>query len=164
MESTSHDEPRPDGDRVRRRVLWVVLLLLALVPFVIIDGPGADVLARLGLVDDDEQFTELFLSDRAQGAGDLAPGGPLTFDFGLRNREGEPTTYEWQVLYESPGSASAVPPSTILDQGELRLDDDEQTSVHVDAVAPDAVGSGTVTVVLVGRDEAIRFPVTITGD
>jgi hypothetical protein len=164
MESTSQDAPMPDRDRVRRRVLWVALLVLALVPFAIIDGPGADVLSRLGLVDEDETFTELFLSDRAQDPGELTPGGPIAFDFGIHNHEGEPTSYEWQVLFESASSASDGPASTVLDRGELRLDDDEEMGVHVEAVAPDSVGPSTVSVVLVGRGESIHFPVAVTGD
>jgi hypothetical protein len=167
MESTSEDEPMPD--RVRRRVLWIALLLLALVPFVVIDGPGAAVLTRLGLVDDDEPFTELFLVDRAQLPDELAAGAPIIFDFAIRNNEGEATTYEWQVRFESPGSApdgqtsTAVASRTILDSGELRLDDHEESSVHVEAVAPDAVGPATIRVVLAGRDEAIQVPVVVTG-
>jgi hypothetical protein len=163
MDPTSQDEQPPPA-RVRRRVLWVALLLLALVPFVVIDGPGADVLARLGLVDHDEPFTELFLTDRTQVQGELAPGGPMTFDFAVHNNEGETTSYEWQVRFESPGSAADGRVTSILDGGELELDDDEERGVHVEAVTPGAVGPATVRVVLVGRDEEIHFPVVVTGD
>ena len=164
MDPDAHDESQPDAGHWRRYGVWAVLLVLALVPFVIIEGPGARLLGDLGLTDQDESFTELYFPAPSQLPGELTQGAPLEFDFSIRNDEGTPITYRWQVRLAADGADVDDPNSTLLDSGELRLDDGESGGVRVERVTPEALGPTTVGVVLVGRDEAIHFPVLVVAD
>ncbi len=150
-------EGAADDGRARRYIVWATLLALALMPFVFIEGPGAGLLRSLGLIDRNESFSELYFPGRTVRPVTAVAGAPLTFDFSVRNREGAPTTYRWQVRLGPVGSETAG-----LAHGLIRLGDREARTVHVDALAPGPPGPTTVSVVLVGRSEAIHFPLTIT--
>lgn len=161
MTPNEQEESQPAAGRSRRYLVWVALLALVLVPFVIIEGPGAGLLGRLGLTDRDEPFTELYFPDPTQLPRELAPGDPLVFDFSIRNDEGAPTTYRWEVRLGSNESEFDDSSSTLSDSGELRLDDGESGGVHLEVVAPAAVGPTVVGVVLLDRTEEIHFPLVV---
>lgn len=161
MDPNATDHHPPGVDRSRRRLVWAALLLAALVPVVIIEGPGAALLREFGLTDRDEAFTELYFPDLSQLPDRLSPGAPLVFDFSIRNNEGTATDYTWEARLRAVGSGFDDSSGTLLDSGELRLDDGAIGGVRVERVTPVTVGPAVVAVVLVGRDEAIRFPVEI---
>lgn len=154
--------PAAPTDGVGRRHLgWLAVLALAVLVLFAIDGPAQHALRSAGWVDRDERFTELYFPDHLALPDQVTGGEPLAFQFSVRNREGATRTYDWQVLIglpEAPGSIGAIA------SGELRLVDDEVRIVDVDVdPAADLPGGGdvVVTVVLVGRPEAIHFPVVV---
>jgi len=161
MDLNASDHNPPEVDRSRRRLVWAALLVAVLVPILIIEGPGARLLREFGLTDRDEAFTELYFPDLSQLPDQLSPGAPLEFDFSIRNNEGTATNYKWEARLGAVGSSFVDSSGTLLDSGELRLDDGAIGGVHVENVTPVTVGCAVVGVVLVGRDEAIRFPVEI---
>jgi len=129
--------------------------VLALLPFVVIDGPAAGWLRGIGLLDRDEQFTELFFPDRQALPTTVTVGSPISFNFSLHNREGETVAYRWKAVVVAGGT------DVDLARGRSRLDDGEVLRIPVVGPAPDPVGPAIVRVTLVGRDEAIDFRVTI---
>jgi hypothetical protein len=153
------DDDRDTGSS-RRHLVWGAILLLVFVPFALIEGPGAGVLNDLGLTGPGESFTELYFTDHRALPKVVTEGSPLVFDFSVRNREGGAQTYSWQVVVgaELPGSGSADP--LVMDQGELRLADDEVGVVHIDRTTSSPAGPAVVAVVLVGRAETIHFLLT----
>ena len=140
--------------------MWAAILVLAFVPFALIEGPGAGVLNDLGLTGPGESFTELYFTDHLALPKMVPEGSPLVFDFSVRNREGGSQTYAWQVVVgpEPPGSGTAD--VLAVDQGEFRLADDEVGVVHIDRTTWYPAGPAVVGVVLVGRAETIHFPLT----
>ena len=77
----------------------------------------------------------------------------------MRNREGTPTTYVWQVLIGRPGATTAD--AVVVASGELGLADDEVRVVHVEPDPEFVDDDVVVTVALVGRRETIHFPLAI---
>ena len=61
-------------------------------------GPAAGWLRDLGLLDRDEQFTELYFPDRRALPTTATVGSPIAFDVAVRNREGEATSYRWKAV------------------------------------------------------------------
>lgn len=148
--------------RGRWYLVAAVLLVLALLPFALIEGPGAGILNRLGWTDGDESFTELYFPDHLALPRTIEPGAPLAFDFSVRNVEGTTETYTWRVLVGSePVGPGADSTAIAVADGETRLGHGEVAVVHIERSAPVSLGRLTVSVVLVDRDEAIHFPVTI---
>ena len=134
-------------------------MLVALVPFVLIEGPGASWLRDLGVLDRDEHFTELSFPERTALPTSVVVGAPIAFDVEIRNREGETTSYGWKarVTSTTAGGGSTVE----LAHGRVRLDDGEARRISVDGPAPPPPGAAVVRVTLVGRDEAVDFRVAI---
>jgi hypothetical protein len=126
-----------------------------LAPFVILEGPVSGWLRDLGVLDRDEQFTELYFPDRRALPVTVAPGAPIAFDFALHNVEGEATSYRWKASVSSGAGA------TELGHGAVRLGNGEARRIHVSGGAPTALGRAFVRVQLVARTEAIYFPVTV---
>ncbi len=133
---------------------------MALVPFVLIEGPGAGWLRDLGVLDRDEQFTELSFPDRTALPASVVVGAPIAFDVEVRNREGGTTSYRWKAVVSSTTTTGAA--STVeLAHGRVRLDDGDARRIPVEGTAPAPAGSAVVRVTLVGRDEAVDFRVAI---
>ncbi len=130
-------------------------MVLVLVPFLVIEGPGAAWLRDLGVLDRDEQFTELFFPDRRALPAEAAVGSPVAFDITVHNVEGKATSYRWRAVVSTAGRA------VDLAQGSLRLENGEARRVHVVGAAPAPPGRAVVRVKLVARAEAIDFPITI---
>jgi uncharacterized protein YfaS (alpha-2-macroglobulin family) len=126
-----------------------------LVPFLFIEGPAAGWLRDLGLLDRDEQFTELSFRDRAALPKTAAAGSAITFDIEVHNVEGEAVSYRWQAVVSGPAD------DVVLDRGRIRLDNGEARRIPVVGQAPASLGPATVRVTLVAREESIDFPVTI---
>jgi hypothetical protein len=145
-------EPR----RARRFVVWALLVVVALVPFVLIQGPGAGLLRDLGLVERRERFTELAFPDHLALPTTGSVGAPIQFDFSLRNREGRAITYRWRAVVSSPGHDEP------LANGRIRLDDGARRSTHVAGAIAGPAGAAVVRVELVARDESIDFPLAVT--
>jgi hypothetical protein len=132
-----------------------VLLVLVLAPFVILEGPLSGWLRDLGVLDRDEQFTELYFPDRRALPVTVAAGAPISFDFALHNVQGEATDYRWKAVVSAGGSAAD------LGRGAIRMENGEVRRIHVAGGAPTALGRAVVRVELVARTEAIDFPVTV---
>lgn len=126
-----------------------------LAPFVILDGPVSGWLRDLGVLDRDEQFTELYFPDRRALPVTVAAGAPISFDFALHNLEGEATSYRWKAVVSAGGSAAD------LGRDDVRLESGEVRRIHVTGGAPASLGRAVVRVELVARTEAIDFPVTV---
>jgi hypothetical protein len=139
----------------RRYLVWALLVVLALVPFVVIEGPAAGWLRDLGLLDRDERFTELFFPDRRALPATATVGSPITFDVAVRNREGEATSYRWKAVVSSGGRDSD------LARGHVRMNNGEVRRIHVAGTAPEPPGPAVVRVTLVARRESIDFRTTI---
>jgi hypothetical protein len=132
-----------------------LLVVLVLVPFIVIAGPGAGWLRDLGVLDRDEQFTELFFPDRRALPTEAAVGSAVSFDISVHNLEGKATSYRWRAVVSAGGRDAN------LAQGSLRLENGEARRIHVVGAAPAPPGRAIVRVRLVGRTEAIDFPITI---
>ncbi len=130
-------------------------MILVLVPFLVIEGPGAGWLRDLGVLDRDEQFTELFFPDRRALPTEVAVGAPVAFDISVHNLEGKATSYRWRAVVSAGGR------DVDLAQGSLRLENGEARRIHVVGAAPAPAGPAVVRVELVARKEAIDFPITI---
>ncbi len=143
----------------RRYGVWALLVVLALVPFFVIGGPGAGWLRDLGIVDRDERFTELSFPDRSGLPASVTVGAPISFDVEIRNREGEATSYRWKAVVTTGPRDEAS--DLELARGGVRLDDGEARRIPVVGPAPGLAGPGIVRVSLVGRDEAIDFRLAI---
>jgi hypothetical protein len=139
----------------RRYLIWGLLVLLVLAPFVILEGPVSGWLRDLGVLDRDEQFTELYFPDRRALPVTVAAGAPISFDFAVHNVEGEATSYRWKASVSSGASAAE------LGHGAIRLGNGDARRIHVSGGAPAAFGRAVVRVQLVARTEAIDFPVTV---
>lgn len=143
-------------------LIGAAVMMLVLLPFVLVEGPGAGILNRLGWTDRDPSFTELYFPDHLALPNVIAHDAPLEFDFSIRNREGTSTTYSWRVILgPEPTSAGGEVASATVAQGEERLGNDEAAVVRVERLVRFSSESAVVSVVLVGRDEAIHFPITI---
>jgi len=136
-------------------VIWALVVVVALVPFVLIEGPGAGWLRDLGVLDRDEQFTELYFADRRALPTTAVTGAPLAFDVVVHNVEGEATDYRWKAVVSAGGR------NVDLARGRVRLDDGEARRILVVGSTPEAPGPALVRVTLVAREEAIDFPVEI---
>ena len=139
----------------RRYLIWALIVVLALVPFVFIEGPGAGWLRDLGLVDRDERFTELYFPDRRALPTTSSVGAPIAFEIALHNLEGEATSYRWKAVVTTDGR------DVDLARGRVRLDDGEVRRIPVSGATPGPPGLAVVQVALVGRDEAIDFRVEV---
>ncbi len=126
-----------------------------LVPFVIIGGPGAGWLRDLGVLDRDEQFTELYFPDRGALPTTAAVGSPIAFDIAVHNVEGEAVAYRWRAVISAPGN------DVVLARGRFRLENGEVRRIPVVGEAPESLGPAVVRVSLVAREESIDFPITI---
>jgi hypothetical protein len=136
------------------------LLVIALAPFVLIDGPAVGWLRDLGLLDRDGQFTELSFPDRVALPTSVTVGSPISFDIALHNREGEATNYRWKAVVTSRATGTAE--STVeLARGRVRLDSSEDRRILVVGIAPEPPGPATVRVSLAARNQAIDFRVAI---
>lgn len=143
----------------RRHLAWLVLLVVALVPLALIDGPAHRTLERWGWVDSDQRFTELYFPDHLALPRTATVGTPLAFDFSVHNLERSTTTYSWQVLLDPANGDETA--RRVVAAGELTLVADEVGVVHVEPVVDVPVGRALVAVALVGRTEAIHFPVDV---
>lgn len=152
----------PEAGRGRRHLVWLTLLVLALVPFLLIEGHAANVLRRFGLTDRDEAFTELYFPDHVALPTTLSAGQPFAFDFSIRNREGAPRDYSWQVVVRADASTRSAGQPTVIADGAVRLADGEVRVVHNEHADGLPAGPAVVAVVLVGRTETIQFPVAVT--
>ena len=139
----------------RRYGIWALLVVLVLVPFLFIEGPAAGWLRDLGLLDRDEQFTELYFPDRAALPTTAAVGSPITFDVEVHNVEGEAMSYRWKAVVSTSGN------DVLLDRGRIRLDNGEARRIPVVGQAPESLGPAIIRVTLVAREESIDFPLTI---
>ena len=158
-DTNNETEEHLDRGLGRRHLVWLGVLALVLLPLAAIDGPGRSVLERWGWVDRDERYTELYFPDHLALPDRARRGEPFGFDFSVRNREGVPTTYAWQVLIGPPGAATAN--AMVVASGELGLADDEVRVVHVEPDPEFVDDDAVVTVALVGRRETIHFPLAI---
>jgi hypothetical protein len=136
-------------------VIWTLLVVVALVPFILLEGPAAGWLRDLGLLDRDERFTELFFPDHRKLPDTATIGSPLGFDISVHNVEGEATSYQWKAVVSASGR------DVDLAQGSLRLDDGEVRRISVVGSTPEPPGPAVVRVKLVARKESIDFPITV---
>ena len=136
-------------------MIWALVVVVALIPFVLIEGPGSQWLRNLGVLDRDERFTELYFPDRRALPDATTVGSPITFDVAVRNVEGEATSYRWRAVVSAGGR------DVDLAEGRVRLDDGEVRRIPVVGPAPEPPGLAVVRVTLVARDESIDFPVEI---
>jgi hypothetical protein len=136
-------------------VIWALVVVLALVPFVIIEGPGAGWLRDIGWLDRDQRFTELSFPDRRALPTTATVGSPIAFDIEVHNVEGEATSYRWKAVVSAGGR------DVDLARGRVRLDDGEARRIPVAGPTPEPPGLAVVRVTLVAREEAIDFPVEI---
>ena len=118
---------RPGRRRAKRRpyLIWTVLVVLVLVPFLVIEGPAAGWLRDLGVLDRDEQFTELFFPDRRALPTTATVGSPVAFDISVRNVEGAATSYRWRAVVSAGGR------DVELAHGGARLANGEVRRIHV---------------------------------
>ncbi len=131
------------------------MVVVALLPFVVIGGPGAGWLRDLGLLGRNEKFTELYFPDRRALPLTVTVGAPMKFDFTLHNREAAAKSYRWKVVLTSGGT------DVDLARGRVRLDDGEIRRISVATPTPEPPGPAVVRVMLVAREESIQFPITI---
>jgi hypothetical protein len=142
----------------RRHLGWLAVLAVVLLPLAIIDGPARSALERWGWVDRDQQFTELYFPDHLALPDRALAGEPLRFEFSVRNREGASRTYRWEVVIGRSGTPAT---GGAIAAGELQVGHDEVRVVAVEPIIDLPPGDAVVTVALVGRREAIHFPVVV---
>jgi hypothetical protein len=136
-------------------VIWALVVVVALVPFVLIEGPGSRWLGDLGVLDRDERFTELYFPDRRALPTTTVAGAPLAFEIAVRNVEGATTSYRWRATVSTGGRDVG------LADGRVRLDDGEVRRIPVVGPTPEPPGLAVVRISLVTREESIDFPVEI---
>lgn len=118
----------PTTGRSRPYTAVVLAVVLAVLPFAVIQSPAASLLRRAGVLARPDSFTELYFPDPA-----LLPTRPLpaiTFTFAIHNLQQRPMTYTWTA------DATVTGGTTSLGRGAAPVAPGATATISVSAPLP----------------------------
>jgi hypothetical protein len=129
----------------------VLLLAIALVALLIIQGPASSLLRQWGLLARPDSYTELSFPNRAQLPVVTTAGQQVVFQFTIHNNEHRTVTYRWAATVVVGGNTAP------LDQGTVRLRQGALSTVDARGVVPVLGPTVMIKVALPAQGQWIDF-------